>query len=241
MIGGRITEVPTEQLLSLVKTLERELGSNLVSCGLYGSAVRGGLIPKVSDVNLLIVLRRSTPEVHRQVADVLGRQRWANPVVVSRRELKRLFQIHPVKFRSIQRNFQLLAGADLLQKHQASPESVRFNCEQSLRNLQVETVHAYLRGRHSARAYRGFLAQIEIEIFVVISELLRLRGVTVPVDFRERLPLFEKHLKGDVTVLEGLLLVKERKLSLSPTRIESFHQRLTDFLDRALKELDRSA
>src|ERR1022692_4512097 len=43
-----------------VNALRTELGKNLYSCCVYGSAVRGNSIEGVSDINLLIILNQST-------------------------------------------------------------------------------------------------------------------------------------------------------------------------------------
>jgi len=49
--------------------LVQTLGENLHSCILYGSVVRGEMVDKVSDINLLIVLTESTPAAHSAIAD----------------------------------------------------------------------------------------------------------------------------------------------------------------------------
>ena len=45
----------------LAGQLEKQLGQNLHSCVLYGSAVRGDASPQASDINLLIILTLATP------------------------------------------------------------------------------------------------------------------------------------------------------------------------------------
>lgn len=226
---------PVEELTPTVLGLREALQANLVSCLLYGSAIRGGLIPKISDLNLLIVLKRSTPEAHELVADRLAGQSMVDPVVVSRGQLKRLFELFPVRFRSIQRNYRVLAGEDPLATHRPRPEMVRFNCEQSLRRLQLEAVHAYLICRNQPRLFLDFLASIEVELYVVLSEMLRQDGIDPPKEFKDRFPLFVEHLNVDETVLDGLLLVKEGRLKLSREQIAKFHLRLTPFLQQVVE------
>jgi len=55
-----------------VQSLFKELGPNLYSCCLYGSAVRGNFIEGFSDINLLIVLNESNPNAHQAVAKAIG-------------------------------------------------------------------------------------------------------------------------------------------------------------------------
>src|SRR5882757_6395225 len=55
-----------------VHALRTELGDNLHSCCLYGSAVRGNAIEGVSDINLLVILNESTSGAHEAVARAIG-------------------------------------------------------------------------------------------------------------------------------------------------------------------------
>src|SRR5688572_11881374 len=94
-----------------VRALIQGLGENLHSCILYGSAVRGDLLPRTSDVNLLIVLEHSTPDAHRLIAEIIrGGAERVQPFVLGRRGLERSQRVFAIKFRSIKRNYRVLHG-----------------------------------------------------------------------------------------------------------------------------------
>lgn len=48
--------------------LKEKLGANLFSCIIYGSAVRGGFVPGVSDLNLLLILTSLTSPLPMPIA-----------------------------------------------------------------------------------------------------------------------------------------------------------------------------
>src|SRR5438105_1739428 len=98
-----------------VARLKETLGANLHACVLYGSLVRGDAVDGVSDANLLVVLEASTPEAHEAIADALrGAGGPIEPMIVARQSFDRTARAFAIKFRSISRNYRVLAGADPL-------------------------------------------------------------------------------------------------------------------------------
>src|SRR5688572_10384338 len=93
-----------------VSSLRRELGDNLHSCCVHGSAVRGNFIPGVSDLNLLIILKESNTAAHESVARAIGGSRQIDPFVLGRRGLERSVRAFATKFASIKRHHRVLYG-----------------------------------------------------------------------------------------------------------------------------------
>ena len=81
-----------------VAAMRQALGENLCSCCLYGSAVRGNAVEGVSDLNVLIVLRESTPAAHRALAEVLPAHPRLDPFILSRRSFERSARAFATKF-----------------------------------------------------------------------------------------------------------------------------------------------
>src|ERR1044071_8045440 len=72
-----------QQVLNqIVPSLKSLLQDNLHSCILYGSANRGDLVPRLSDINLLIVLCESAPQPQAAIAEPLRPQECLSPLVV---------------------------------------------------------------------------------------------------------------------------------------------------------------
>jgi hypothetical protein len=215
--------------------LQRRLGENLISLALYGSAVRGMLVPGVSDLNLLIVLAESTPDAHAAVGDALQGRIRITPFIVGRKGLERSMGVFAGKFRSIRRNYKVLHGEDPFEKIEISEKTARFICEQALRNLRLRAVRAFVRFGGQPKAYREYLLHAEPNIFTNLSEIVRLAGTEIPHDFADRVPILEKHLGADVSVLRDLLSFKEKPRRLSADEIRGFHARLFGLLDHAVR------
>src|ERR1044071_1503435 len=119
-----------QQVLNqIVPSLKSLLQDNLHSCILYGSANRGDLVPRLSDINLLIVLGESTPQAHAAIAETLRPHECISPFVLGLVGLERSLRAFAIKFRSIRRNYRVLHGTDFLANWSVDEELVRFLCE----------------------------------------------------------------------------------------------------------------
>lgn len=210
------------------------LGDNLYSCVLYGSAVRGGIKPGTSDINLLIVLNESRPEAHRAISECVQGKIFVDPFVIARKGMERSFETFAMKFRSIRRNYRVLVGEDPLAKLEISEERARFLCEQSLRNLRLRTVHTYVMHRQDRKRYLNYLLNVYSTIVIELSEVMRLNNEDVPNNFEQRVLLIEKVFQLDVSVLHNLLKLKLNIRRLHNRDVEYFHRGLFTLLDSAV-------
>ncbi len=224
-------------LLRIVDALKTELGGNIHSCYLYGSAVRGNAIEGVSDLNLLIVLDESNSAAHQAVARVVKSFPKVSPFVLKKQGFARSARAFAPKFASIRRHSRLLHGADVLADLKSDVPMERFLCEQALRNLRLRLVHSFItRAQH--KSYDRFLTQQVTSFFVHFSEVLRLEGITLPVDYTARLPVLAREFKIDVLVLQDLLALKGASCRFSEAEAIRWHDRVFPLVDTVLQWIE---
>ena len=216
-----------------VNALRSELGDNLYSCCVYGSAVRGNAIEGVSDVNLLIILNQSTAAAHLAVSRAIGGQTQIDPFVHARRGFERSVRAFATKFASIRRNYRVLHGADPLVKLDVDAELEKFLCEQAIRNLRLRLVYSFIT-RQQNKAYDKFLVRNITGMFVQFSEALRLNGVILPAAFESRIPILEREYKIDGQVMRDLLVLKKSPRRFSDQEAVAWHERLFPVVDAVL-------
>ena len=213
--------------------LKRELGGNLYSCCLYGSAVRGNEIEGVSDLNLLIVLNQSSSAAHQAVARALEGRPRIDVFILARRGFERSVRAFAPKFASIRRNYRVLHGADPLAEMPGDARMEKFLCEQALRNFRLRLVYSFVtRERH--QAYDKFLVSHVSPVFVLFSEVLRLEGVSIPRTFEERIPVLEREFNIDGQVLRDLLALKKSPRRFAGDEAVAWHDRFFPLVDQAL-------
>jgi predicted nucleotidyltransferase len=225
-------------LESCVGTLKSNLGENLYSCILYGSAVRGGFVPKVSDLNVLIILNDSTPQAHSVIASAISSGVAIDPFVFTRRGMERSFEAFAVKLMSIKRDYEVLAGADPLAELKIDEDKVRFLCDQAIRNLRLRTVHAFIILKKDKKRYAQFLVNSTSTLVISLSNVLRSAGTEVPPSFNDRIPVLEQEFAHNMSVLRELIAFKAKPRGLAPSEIDRIHADLFSVLDHVVKWLE---
>lgn len=220
-----------------IAALKHELGENLFSCCLYGSAVRNNVIPGVSDLNLLIVLNESTGAAHQAVARALAGSTQIDPFILGRRGFERSVRAFAPKFMSIRRNYRVLHGADPLANIPADTSIEKFLCEQALRNLRLRLIYSFV-ARQQHKAYDKFVVGHVAALFVQLSEILRLEGISIPTSFEQRIPVMEKEFKIDGQVLRDLLALKKSPRRFLDSESVAWHNRLFPVIDSAVTWLE---
>lgn len=235
------TALPPETQTALdraAEALRKTLGENLHSLVLYGSAVRGNLVPKVSDLNLMILLEESTPEAHAAIADAIRGPVRIEPLILGRKFLPRSLQAFAVKFMSIRRNYRVLHGTDPFTGLTIDESLAKFLCEQAVRNLRLRCVRAFVVLGHDPARYSKLLARLSSALFTDLGEALRRVGTDLPRVYEERVPLFEKAFGVDASILRDILELKSSARVLSAGEAKEFHSRLFKLLDGAVRWME---
>jgi hypothetical protein len=222
----------------VVAALTRTLGANLHSLVLYGSAVRGNLVPSVSDLNLLILLEESTPEAHAAIGDAIRGPVRIEPFILGRALLARSLQAFAMKFLSIRRNYRVLHGSDPLAALAVDESLARFLCEQAVRNLRLRCVRSFVVFNRDHERYGRFLSKVTPAVFTGLSEALRRTGVEVPPGYQERIPVFEKSFGVDASVLRRLLEFRSSDARIPSDVAPQVHPALFRLLDAAVRWME---
>lgn len=222
-------------LQDFTQRLVTNLSANLYACILYGSAVRGDFAAQSSDINVLIILNESTPAAHDVIADAISvNDIRIDPLIIGRAGMKRNFEMFGSKFLSISRDFRILYGSDPFKGFDIDKKILRFLAEQSLRELRMRAIRAYVLYSRDRLQYVRFINRMRSSIFIGLSDIVRLTNETdVPFDFSSRVKTIEAFFTTDASVLNDFLQLSGRQ-SLSPQEIQSLHLGLTNLLNHAV-------
>lgn len=217
----------TKELLTFVEHLKSQMGGDLDSIVLYGSAVRGNFREGVSDVNVLIVLKESVPRLHAIIAEGIDRAKvQIEPFIVAKKVLGRALDVFAVKFQSIQRQHAILCGNSPFRDLKPDLTFQRFLAEQTLLNLRFRTVRAFVMIGRERKRYSHFIKEVVTPLFIDLSEPLRCEGIAIPEEFVDRIPVFQKEYDVDGEVFKELLAFHDSPRKLSSDEVLSFYSRL---------------
>jgi predicted nucleotidyltransferase len=142
-----VKTVVQEALNGLVADLRATHGENLASVVLYGSAAAGDHIELRSDYNLLIVLKKITPEDLRQAqAPMREWQRIGHPLPVyfTVEELSDAADVFPIEFHQMANARIVLYGHDPFEFVKLSDQNLRHQTEYELRSKLIQLRRLYI-------------------------------------------------------------------------------------------------
>jgi hypothetical protein len=215
--------------------LVRELGDNVQTLSLYGSAVAGGFDARHAALNVLIVLGVASDHAHAAIGDAVAFSLVKiEPFVLDRQGLRDSAHAFAAQLADIRGAQHVLHGTDLLTEIDVDPDAGRLHIEQWLRAARMRSVLAFISSRRERTAYIDFVLQLLPELIGQLSAALRRDGTDVPERWTERLPLIGGEFGCDTTVLAQLLHVRDVPQRLSASTTLDVHRTLLDLLDRCL-------
>jgi hypothetical protein len=173
----------TRRAEEFARELVGVFGEDVRSVVLYGSAARGDFTEGVSDLNLLVLLRRIEPEFIRR-ASALARG-WAEqgnppPLLLSEHELQRSLDIFAIEYSDIREAHRVLYGDDPFADLEIRREHLRLQCERELKAALIQLRERYLLVAEEPAELAQLLRRSVSTFLVLFRTVLRLSDQTVP-------------------------------------------------------------
>lgn len=170
-------------IAALTKGLTDALGEDMVSLMLYGSAARGTAAAGYSDVNVLLVLRRASPDVLHRVAGALTAWRKAGhpaPLIQTEAEWAASTDVFPMEIEDISEAHRLLAGKDVVSGLKTLRADVREELEREARGKLIRLRAEYAAMHGDGKATGALLAGATGTFLTFFRAALRLAGRPIP-------------------------------------------------------------
>lgn len=136
-----------ERAAGFARELEKTYGEDLLSVVLYGSAARGDYREGISDLNLLVILRKVDPAALRRASKLA--RKWAEegnppPLMFGEDEWARSADVFPIEYSDIRAAHRVLHGTDPLTRVEIDREHLRLQCERELKGKNIQLREQYL-------------------------------------------------------------------------------------------------
>ena len=201
---------------AFIDDLKGTHGKNLSSVILYGSAAAGDFVPKQSDYNILIALRKIGPEDLRNAhACVREWTRLGNPVPVyfTVSELQNAADVFPIEFHQMSIARNVLFGTDVLADLTISDKFLRHQTEYELRSKLIQLRRRYIAASSSVEGLIRLMADSLSSFTALFRAVLILKGLDPPATKHEIVALTAKQLKIDGTSFEKIFNIRENTLT----------------------------
>ncbi|MDA0840295.1 MAG: nucleotidyltransferase domain-containing protein [Planctomycetota bacterium] len=191
--------------------VQTALGEDLVSIILYGSIVKGEFSKLHSDVNLMVVVTDAHVDTLTKIGLPFrtGRREWRLAVMLlTENDLQRSTDVFPAKFMTIQKDYKLLVGKDVLTDLEIADAHVRLRCEQEIKNHLLRLRQAYLQRGFKPELIEGILTQGITGFMHSLATLLTLKTGDAPTNQREIVAAAAKEFDLDDQTLKDVLDLK---------------------------------
>ncbi len=217
-----------------VDSLKERFHRDLDCLAVYGPVLRGEFNPKLTELNVLIVLRQlGSAELRRLVEPVqLARHEvLLEPLVLSLEDLRRSTDVFALRVLECQRRYQVLAGEDLIGSLFVSSEHVRLACEAEAKRIVLRLRQLYLVRPGLRPAWQEALIDNLRPLLRILSFSLELAGRTPPQRVDELLDQAHEAIGIDRDVLRKVLALRYEHRPEHRELEELFE----DYLDNAVK------
>lgn len=206
-------KVAQEAFNYLVGDLRAAHGDNLASVVLYGSAAAGDYAGEDSDYNLLIALRRITPEDLRLAQAPMREWRRLGhplPVYFTTEELSDAADVFPIEFYQMRRARVVLYGEDPFASLEISDANLRHQTEYELRSKLIQLRRLYIPASVSVEKLLDLLGDSLTSFAVLFAPVLMLHGERdVPAVKREIVAATVRRLGIEGAPFERIFALKE--------------------------------
>jgi hypothetical protein len=171
-------------LNGLLRDLQATHGDNLASVVLYGSAAAGDHIELRSDYNLLITLKRITPEDLRLAQAPMREWRRLGhpmPVYFTSEELSDAADVFPIEFHQMANARVVLYGQDPFEFINLSDDNLRHQTEYELRSKLIQLRRMYIPASVSIEKLTDLMSDSLASFAALFRAVLMLHGEKAPV------------------------------------------------------------
>lgn len=245
---ARIDERTEQFLQQFTQQMVDLFAEELCSVILYGSAAGPHFLPGISDVNVLIVLRKITPNRLQQAADRLKRFRKERlqPLFVEHTHLTLLAESYPIELVEMKEQHRVLTGEDVLQGVHVLRERLPLQLISELLGKSLRLRALYVDSGRDARRMEDVLSRATNSFGVLMRTLLRLseQGLMPPTEYLEILTQVEERLGLNLPGLRDIYQVKLGARRLLREELSHLFEQIlqeADILTRCATELPRHA
>ena len=228
------------QFASFVDDLRATHGENLVSVVLYGSAATGDFVPRRSDYNILIALRKITPRDLRNAhASIREWHKLGHPVPVffTVSELKNAADVFPIEFHQMEVARKVLYGVDVLKDLRISDVYLRHQVEYELRSKLILLRRQYIPASESVDGLKELMSESLTSFAALFRAVLLLGGGTPPAKKHEVVAITAGKFNLDGATFEKIFNIRENNFAGNLDEM-SANRLFADYMEQIERVID---
>jgi len=235
---------PDDKIQEFVKRAREAAGANIESILLFGSAATGDFHTGLSDVNLFCVLGDTSFAALQKLAPAVKwwqAQSQPPPLCMTRRELERSTDVFTIELLDMVQHHRVVFGDDVLEKLHIPMNVHRVQVEYELREkLVLLRQHVLVSANDDARLWDLLLHSVP-SFATLFRHSLIVLGAESPSGRREAVVAIGKLLSFDVSAIEQVLDVRERKLEKKKLDLKELCAGYLAAIEKVAEAVDQAA
>ena len=205
---------PVDAGHKLTEIIQSVFYTDLAAVILYGSAATGVYRSGVSDINLLVILEKSSPqdifEAGKKAAFLVKKYRL-NPLFMTREEFMTSADVFPMEYGDIKDAHLMIFGDKQILDISLNRKNLRFQLEEKLRGAVNDIRHMLFSVKGNKIALRSRLLRWTGAGTTLFRNLLRLKGSPVPQNSDDVLKLVSKEYNIGLDSFSALNRLKQKE------------------------------
>ena len=231
-----------EGLERLCTQLQETLGEQLESVILYGGLAKGELRQRVSNVNVLVVLKDVTVDALDKAVSPIQqgvRDFGLAVMVLSEDDLRRSTDVFPIKFLDMQQHHNVLYGKDVLVDLPIARDNLRLRCEQEIKNLLLRLRAFYLQRANHSELVESTLSSAISSLLSSLGGVLVLQTGEAPLGERAIVTTACRELGLDESALQDVLALSEGRSQPDAAELKRLYGAFMATVQNAADAVDR--
>ncbi|MEW5894702.1 MAG: hypothetical protein AB1650_02925 [Candidatus Omnitrophota bacterium] len=223
--------------LPFLQKLITEDKDKIISAWVYGSAASAAYVPGVSDINSVLVVSAINQDFldrRLKIIRAAGRKRIEAPLILTEDHIRSSSDVFPIEFLEMKQHHVLLYGKDILKDLVVEEEHIRLFCEQQIKGKLIRIRQAYLEVGLKRKGIESLLRESLGSLLPVFRNLLRLRGIEVPIEKEAVLARLGEEFDLDPGMM--IFIWKDQKKAHHVTRVYP-----RDVFDDYIQQLEKLA
>jgi len=227
---------------TLLERVRADLGDDVVSLAVVGSAVTEDFHPRFSDINTVLVVKRRSHELLRLLAGYgkrLGRLKLRAPLLMTGEYIDRSVDVFGVEFLDFQLNHAGVYGPDPFAELEFGREAVRLQCERELKGALISLRQGYIRALGKQKLVAGLLIDCAGQLAPLLRAMLWLIDVDRPRCAAPTVTAAAEAFEFEPDGLMTLMDFKRRHITPPSHQVETLFETAYQVVDHLARRVDR--
>ncbi len=226
----------------LLTRLHEDLGDELLSFCVVGSALTGDFHPKYSDINTVLVVKQRSHRLLQLLGGYgksMGKRKLRAPLLMTSQYIQQSLDVFGVELLDFQLNHAMVYGPDPFTELRFRKQDIRLQCERQFKAALIKLRQGYIRAMGKPKIVSSLLAECVSELAVLLRALLWLTDTDRPREALATLEVAAKIFKFDSQKLLPIMKLKQQHVRPHADQVEVIFENVYQVIDHLSRKVDR--